>query len=104
MQPFNLTIFVLGCLGGLLPDILRLIKNRYEAPAKFYSYPTFWLGLTALIVIGGFSAWLGGATEVKDALAFGFAAPEIFSKLFSEKGEAVDRGEGNFYLKRWWKG
>ncbi len=108
MPPFDWNIFLLGCVGGLLPDLLRFIKNRYEKAAPFYYYGSFWLGLALLVGLGGFSAWIAGASEVKDALAFGFAAPEVFSKLVSERGPgaagAVDRGGAGFSLRRWWKG
>ena len=108
MEPFRLDIFLLGCLGGLLPDVLRFVKSRHGKMAKFYSYKSFWVGLFLLIGLGGLSAWLGGATEKLDALAFGFAAPEILSKLLSDHSPtppgAVDRGGAEFSLRRWWKG
>jgi hypothetical protein len=106
MEPFNLNIFLLGCLGGLLPDILRFAKGRYEKAPEFYRYWNFWGALLLLVALGGLSAWLGGATQVKDALAFGFAAPEILSKIFSQHGSkpsAVDRGSG-FSVLDWWRG
>jgi hypothetical protein len=100
-----------GCVGGLFPDILRFVKGRYEKPGEFYKYWNFWLGLFLLVALGGLAAWLAGATDVKGALAYGFAAPEVIAKLFSQQGgsAAVDRGEAldtqdGFSLRRWWTG
>lgn len=93
-------LILFGCIGGILPDVLRFVKNRYEPAPMFYKFWTFWLGLLFLVALGGFSAWLGGATEVKQALAYGFAAPEIISKVLSKPGGA-DRG-ARFDLREWW--
>jgi purine-cytosine permease-like protein len=106
MHPFNWVIVGLGCLGGLIPDLLRFIKGRYEKPASYLSYWNFLLGLVLLIILGGVIAWLLGAENATQALAYGFGGPEIIRKVLSEPGpvSGVDRGAGGFTLFRWWKG
>jgi hypothetical protein len=81
------TLIGLGCLGGALPDIIRIAKGRYtaELPAYLWSL-NFWLGFVFLVGLGGFAAWIGGATATKDALAFGFGAPELLSRVLSGDG------------------
>lgn len=106
MSPFDAPLFIVGCVGGLLPDILRIIKNRYGG--RFPSYlrqPNFWLGLILLVGLGGLAAWVLGATQVKEALIFGYAAPQLFSKLMAESNVLADRGttdRGEFRLRTWW--
>ena len=98
-----LNAIIFGCLGGLLPDILRIIKSRYKS--KIPQYLTrfnFWLGIILLVIIGGLTAWLMGAEGPKEAIAFGFAAPEVISKLAAKSVETVDRGEIPFRLRQWW--
>ena len=64
MPPFDLTIALVGCFGGLLPDVLRLIKNKYKAtlPAYLKRSP-FWIGLILQVLLGGLMAWLLGARK-----------------------------------------
>ncbi len=92
----NGIIILIGCLGGLIPDMLRIVKGRHEAKLPEYlRYANFWLGLVLLVVIGGLAAWLAEATEVKQALAYGYAAPELISRIFSKTSEHVNNGNDN---------
>ena len=94
----------LGCLGGAIPDVIRLIKGRYkmEMP-KYLSSAVFWVGFLLLIGLGGLAAWIGNATGSKEALAFGFGAPEFISKVLAtgsqEKGERDTDQAG---IRDWW--
>ena len=82
MPQFVLGLFLLGCLGGAVPDLLRIIKNRYKASLpKYLRSANFWIGLVILIGIGGLTAWILEATTAKDALLYGYAAPQILSSL-----------------------
>ncbi len=88
-------IILIGCIGGLIPDMLRIIKGRHEANLpKYLGYANFWVGLVLLVFIGGLAAWLAEATEVKQALAYGYAAPELISRIFSKTNEHVNNGDG----------
>jgi hypothetical protein len=99
-------MILVGCAGGLIPDALRIIKNRYEPKVPEYLRSvTFWLGLLLLVIFGGFAAWLGEAANVKQALAYGFAAPEFISRILSggEAASPAAEGEGKLSLREWWK-
>jgi hypothetical protein len=104
MFTFTPWIVGLGCVGGLLPDILRLIKNRYDKHlAACFTRGNFWLGVVLMVVIGGLAAWLLKATDAKEAITLGFTAPQVISSLSAAKESAVDRGAGTeFGLRRWW--
>ena len=97
-------LIVWGCVGGALPDVVRLIKGRYNDMPGYLKAPMFWIGLLLLIGLGGFVAWLGGAKEIKEALAYGYGGPEILSRLLSVKGAggAEDRGIAGFHLLQAW--
>jgi hypothetical protein len=101
-----LQVIVLGCIGGIIPDAIRVAKGRYDAMPGYLKAPMFWTGLFILVAIGGFAAWLGGASEVKQALAYGYAGPELLSRLLAAKNtNAVDRGDlsdQRFSLRRAW--
>lgn len=105
MPPLNWTTIIFGCVGGLIPDILRIIQNRHNTRLPDYlKTGSFWLGLILLFLLGGFVAWLAGASTVKDALAFGFGGPEIISKLLSEPKPAPPpvKGAASLSLRSWW--
>src|SRR5687768_15305792 len=110
MPDVHWSLIAFGCVGGLFPDILRIIQNRHDtARLEYLRTFGFWGALVLLIAIGGFLSWLLGAADVKQALAYGFGGPEILSKLLGgiasggvDRG--VDRGvgDGRVGLLSWW--
>jgi hypothetical protein len=108
----TLTVFLLGCVGGVLPDALRIIRNRYEMAIPAYLKTlNFWLGLGLLVLVGGLTAVIVQAQTPKDALIYGYASPAILSQLAAgltprraERGVArmPEAGEAHFRLLRWW--
>lgn len=110
MPELKWSFVILGCLGGLLPDILRIIQTRHDLTGPAYIKSTkFWIGLVLLVAIGGLASWLLGASDFKQAIAYGFGAPELFSRVLGKIGGDVDRGvdRGEEELKApglldWW--
>jgi hypothetical protein len=107
MPEFNQSMFWLGVAGGALPDVLRIIKQRYTGFPEWLAQPGYYVGLLLLLALGGLAAWLGGATEWKSALAMGFTAPEVISRLVSAQGDATRGGWtrgmfAGFPLRSWW--
>lgn len=109
MPAFELGFVILGCIGGVIPDILRIVKNRYRKNILVcLKRFNFWLGVVLLVALGGLAAWILEAKLAQEALIFGYAAPQLFSQLaggvLATKG-AVDRGgeDGQeFRLLDWW--
>jgi hypothetical protein len=101
---FNWTFFICGCVGGLFPDILRIIQNRYNKLPEYLCSGNFWLGLFLLVLLGGVASWISGASQVKEALLIGFTAPEVISKVLSEpkSGPPATKGAGRRTLRSWW--
>ena len=72
-------IVALGCLGGMLPDVLRLIANRHDpaVPADVRS-PLFGIGFVFLVALGGGMAVVlnaAGATLPRDGKRYRWAGP-----------------------------
>lgn len=106
MENSTLLLIVLGGLGGLIPDILRLIKigRAGRNVPKFLSKLMFWISVVLLMLLGAFVSWLLGANDYKEAVAYGFAAPELITRLVASPTEA-DRGEirgDTKGLLNWW--
>src|SRR5213593_4261251 len=99
----SMQLVLWGCVGGLLPDVVRLIKGRYDKAPGYLKSFMFWVGLILLVALGGFVTWLAGAKEIKEALAYGYAGPEFLSRLLSVKEPpAQDRGVPQFRLRQFW--
>lgn len=93
MPKFDLSMLLLGCAGGIIPDVLRIIQDRHSLTIPAYlKSGVFWISLLLLAGLGGLTAWLFDAKDVKQALAFGFGAPEIISRVFGKIAGGVDRG------------
>ncbi len=82
-------IILLGALGGLVPDVLRFIKGRHKEMPGYLQKPQFYIGVVLLAGLGALAAWLMEAADVKQALAYGYAAPEVLSRLFAKTTGAV---------------
>jgi hypothetical protein len=95
----------LGVVGGLLPDIIRIVRDRHnkELPA-FLKSSKFYISLVLLAALGGFAAWLLDAASYKDAVIYGFTAPEALSKLAGTSAGEADRGRGQrtMTVREWW--
>jgi len=47
-------MILIGCAGGLIPDALRIIKNRHDPKVPEYLCSvTFWIGLLLLVKTRG---------------------------------------------------
>jgi hypothetical protein len=110
MPEVHWSIIAFGCVGGLLPDILRVIQNRHDpSRLKYLTKLGFLIGLVFLVVLGGFLCWLLGANDIKQALAYGFGGPEILSKMVGGIAGSADRGvdrgaeRGPVGLFTWWR-
>jgi hypothetical protein len=98
-------IFAVGCLGGAVPDLLRLIKARHDGAPKYVRTLFFWAMFAVLVFLGGLVAHFGGARDPMGALAFGYSAPQLLSRAVG--GTGSDRGDlaGQTRLwsrLRWW--
>ena len=109
-----LEIILFGMAGGLLPDVIRLVRERHDpAVPPFLKSWKFYLSLGLGVLLGGFAAWLLQAGTTKDAVIYGFAAPELMTRLASSvshdqegesyRGEAPVAGErAQKSLQSWW--
>ncbi len=94
------TMIVVGGLGGVIPDVVRLIKGMRDpdVPAYLKSL-NFYIGLVLLVGLGCLATWLAGATDAKQALAYGYGAPELVTRILGSPGAI--RGAAPS-LREWW--
>ena len=103
MPVFNSTMFILGVFGGALPEITRIIRSRRSGKfPNYYKTLKFWLGVLFLLALGGLAAWLLAAKDLQSAIAFGYAAPELFTRLSANSDGADRSAQDEFHLRSWW--
>ncbi len=112
-------LVAVGCAGGFIPDLIRIAKSRYDASFEDYlKRPNFWAGLAVLVALGGLAALIGQVESVPQALIYGYAAPELFSRLAAQHGvpatpagqpeavtesmQQVNPQSEAFDVRRWW--
>jgi hypothetical protein len=81
---FNLVVFLLGCAGGILAEILKWYELRTSANFPVYYKNLAYWGITIIMAaIGGFLAIVQGVDETKPLLAIniGITAPLILKGL-----------------------
>jgi hypothetical protein len=113
MSPSKLII--IGCAGGVIPDLIRFAKARYDSSiADYFKHWNFWFGLLALVALGGLAVAFGSPETPAQALVYGYAAPEFFSRVVAQHGLQGPAGTGAeesvalnpkseaFSVRRWW--
>lgn len=102
----TVSLILLGGLGGLLPDAIRIAKTMHDPATPAYLRTVqFYVGLLILFGLGCLAAWAAGAADPKQALAYGFGGPEFFSKIFADSGKevrVVQDGAAIQRIRRWW--
>ena len=106
MPSFEWQFILLGAIGGLIPDIVRLTKNWDTIPATVTLWEiAFYQSLFLLAFPGGFAAWLFAAATAKEAVGIGIAAPTLLSQLGAEEAHYfLADGQGRMWrrLQAWW--
>jgi hypothetical protein len=81
-----------GCLGGILPDVLRLVGDRHHGAPAYLRQWFFWFSLLLLIGVAGLATYLLSPSRIIDAVAIGFSAPETLSNARGSKKPRAIRG------------
>ena len=106
-------------IGGLLPDVIRLVKNRHGSAPEYLKKPFFYISLLLMVGLGILAVYLKEPGDKIEALSIGFGAPQIISSLLGSKlnkpsdtddGPASFRAEGDAersqglvqFLRSWW--
>jgi hypothetical protein len=94
-----------GCVGGLVPDLLRVVKAPTGGlpPAS-----SLVLSVIAQVALGGIVAAFLGPETLKESFVYGFTAPEILSRLLAKQQEQPHPpggpvGGGSPSIRHWWR-
>lgn len=67
-----------------MPDVLRLIGERYKGAPHYLKTWFFWYSMALLVGVAGLATYLLMPSRIVDAVAIGFAAPEILSSALGQ--------------------
>lgn len=75
------TAFLFGCIGGALPDVVKLIQSKTEMPA-YLKKPWWYVVFVITVLLGGLVAGVLLEPNTRlDAVAYGFSALEIIRRI-----------------------
>ncbi|MGE0456106.1 MAG: hypothetical protein AB7O37_22850 [Vicinamibacteria bacterium] len=100
-------ILSLGLFGGLVPDMIRLARELRDKSAPSPLHAGLVASMAILGLLGATCALVLDAKNAKEAIAFGFSAPELLSRLASQPpppggNPGPKPGGGGFSLRAWW--
>ncbi|RWP58615.1 hypothetical protein [Mesorhizobium sp.] len=95
------SIILWGAVGGLIPDVLRLIRSRHGQAPDYFGHWHFWMALVLMVALGALAAWLSAPTKVFDAIAYGIAAPAVFEGLLADKSKEPRLNESSNLIDSW---
>jgi hypothetical protein len=112
----SLELLIYAAIGGVIPDALRVLKwarspekNRPRSPL---TDPAIYVGLIIQVLLGVLAAYLLAVTTPFQAVAVGYAAPDLLTRLLGNiAGKQVSavvsaRPEDSSVvvrLLRWWQ-
>lgn len=74
----NVGFVTAGCIGALLPELIRIGKGPVDGVFKT---PAYWIQLVAQVLVGGVVAHFLGPKSPQEAFAFGYTAPQILTRI-----------------------
>ncbi|MBX9778550.1 MAG: hypothetical protein K2Y71_29605 [Xanthobacteraceae bacterium] len=95
------TTILWGAVGGIVPDILRLIRERHGEAPTYLAKWHFWLGLVLSMAVGAFVAWIFAPSKVLDAVAYGIAAPSVLQGLAADKSKEPKLSAASGLIDSW---
>jgi len=83
-----------GLIGGAIPDLLRIINNRYQLSLPGYLKSiNFYVGFIFLLILGMVTAQLLEANSITEALSYGYSAPQVISGLLGNMSKTQKIGK-----------
>lgn len=83
-----------GLIGGAIPDLLRIINNRYQLSLPGYLKSiNFYVGFVFLLVLGMVTVQLLQAGSITEALSYGYSAPQVISGLLGNMSKTQKTGK-----------
>jgi len=94
-----------GAVGGVLPDIMKLLRKRFQQRPTYVGRAWYWLNVVLLAIIGAIISVISHPNAIQDALAYGAASLALLTQLFGKDDDQHLGGSGASAIKKirgWW--
>ncbi|CAO3405508.1 hypothetical protein [Azospirillum palustre] len=72
-----------GALGGVLPDVIKTVRSRFQKRPDYLMSWFYWVNLIFLAVAGAGVAVWRDPHDVVEAVSYGAAALAFFTQVFA---------------------
>lgn len=97
---------LLGALGGILPDLIKAIRKRFQKMPTYFGSGWYWLNVTFLAIIGALVSAVAHPSTIQEALAYGAGALALVTQALGQNDEqhlgATERVSPVRQIRTWW--
>ncbi|RWA62924.1 hypothetical protein [Mesorhizobium sp.] len=97
---------VLGAVGGVLPDIIRIIRKRFEATPAYVKRRAYWLSVGFLAIVGAVASVTAHAGTAHEAMAYGAGSFALLTQAVGQSDEkhlgGADEASIFTQIRTWW--
>lgn len=97
---------LLGALGGVLPDLIKAIRKRFEKMPIYFGRGWYWLNVAFLAIIGAIVSAIAHPSTIQEALAYGAGALALVTQALAQNDEqhlgATERVNTVRQIRAWW--
>ena len=78
---------LLGAVGGLLPDLIKAIRKRFQKMPTYLRRAWYWLNLAFLGIVGAIVSAIAHPSTIQEALAYGAGALALVTQALGQNDE-----------------
>lgn len=78
---------LLGALGGVLPDFIKVIRKRFETMPTYLGRRFYWLNVAFLAIVGAIASAIAHPGTIHEALAYGAGSLAILTQALGQNDE-----------------
>lgn len=97
---------VLGAVGGVLPDIIKAIRKRFEPTPAYIKRGWYWVSILFLAVVGAIASIAAHAGTIHEAMAYGAGSFAILTQVVGQTDEkhlgGADEASPIRQIRTWW--
>ncbi|ARP67206.1 MULTISPECIES: hypothetical protein [Mesorhizobium] len=96
----------LGAVGGILPDIIKAIRKRFESTPSYIKSSYYWFSVVLLAIIGAVASIAAHAGTAQEALAYGASSFALLTQVVGQTEEkhlgGADEASLIRQIRTWW--
>ena len=97
---------MVGALGGVLPDLIKVIRKRFQKMPTYLGRGWYWLNVLFLAIIGAIASAIAHPGTIHEALAYGAGSLAILTQALGQSDEQhlgdAEQVNPIRQLRAWW--